>query len=258
MPKTPPTPEELAKQSFGERASFYTTSAVHKDPGVLAQVVELAAPQPHWRVLDIATGSGHTAFALAPHVRAVVGVDLTVEMLTQAAGLRAARGLANVELALADVHHLPFADAVFDIVTCRRAAHHFSSIVAAVREMRRVLRDGGRLVIDDRSVPEDDFVDWCMNTLDTYHDASHVREYRASEWRHMLEQGGFALETARGYVLHRPLSALSGGIDPESAAKIDALLQGLDPGRRQALGFVDVAGEPHLNHWYVMVAAVKR
>ena len=57
--------EEEAKRIFGERASRYTTSAAHTDPQVLARVVELAAPQPDWLVLDVATGTGHTAFALA-------------------------------------------------------------------------------------------------------------------------------------------------------------------------------------------------
>jgi len=258
MSKTSPTPEELAKASFGERAAFYTTSAIHADPQVLARVVELAAPQPAWRVLDIATGSGHTAFAVAPRVRTVIAVDLTAQMVVEAHGLRATRGLTNVELALADVHHLPFANGAFDLITCRRAAHHFSSIAAAVDEMRRVLRPAGRLVIDDRSVPEDDFVDWCMNTLDTYHDPSHVREYRPSEWQRLLQQGGFAIESVNGYVLHRPISALSGDVPPDRAVKIDSLLRGLDAAQRSAMGLVEVEGDPHLNHWYVMVAAVKR
>lgn len=252
-----PTPEELAKQSFGERAAFYTTSAAHTDPKVLAQVVELAAPQPQWTGLDIATGSGHTAFALAPHVRTMIAVDLTAEMLGQARGLRAARQATNVDFALADAHRLPFPDATFDVVTCRRAAHHFSDIAAAVQEMHRVLRPGGRLVIDDRSVPEDDFVDRCMNMLDTYHDPSHVRQYRPSEWREMLQRGGFATQSLDGYIINRPLSALSGDVEPERAAKIEAVLRGLDAPQRQAMGYVDVAGDPHLNHWYVILAAVK-
>ena len=60
------SPEEKAKKVFGERASFYATSPAHTDTQVLARVVELARPQPDWLALDIATGSGHTALALAP------------------------------------------------------------------------------------------------------------------------------------------------------------------------------------------------
>jgi ubiquinone/menaquinone biosynthesis C-methylase UbiE len=177
--------EKKAQTVFGERASFYTTSNAHTDPQALGRVVALAEPRKNWAVLDIATGTGHTAFAVSPHVNSVVGVDLTVEMLTQAERLRVEKLLSNVVFQIADAHELPFQPETFDLVTCRRAAHHFSNIRRALREMRRVLRIGGKVIIDDRSVPEDDFLDACMNLLDTYHDESHVRQYRASEWQQM-------------------------------------------------------------------------
>jgi ubiquinone/menaquinone biosynthesis C-methylase UbiE len=71
--------EQKAKEVFGERAAFYTTSPAHTDAQVLARVVELAGPHSNWSVLDIATGTGHTAFALSPHVASVIGIDLTPE-----------------------------------------------------------------------------------------------------------------------------------------------------------------------------------
>src|SRR5512143_1205077 len=159
------TPELAAREIFGERAAFYTKSAAHTDPQVLARVVELAAPQTAWSALDVATGTGHTAFALAPRVARVVGTDLTPQMLAEGEKLARERGAANVHFGLADVHALPFGDGAFHIVTCRRAAHHFSNITLALQEMKRLLRGSGRLVIDDRSVPEDDFVDECMNEM---------------------------------------------------------------------------------------------
>ncbi|MCL5677227.1 MAG: methyltransferase domain-containing protein [Firmicutes bacterium] len=184
------TPEETARRIFGERAARYVTSAVHTDPQVLARVVEMSSPKPDWTVLDVGTGTGHTAFALAPHVAHVTGMDLTSEMLAKAQQLRLERSIENVDFRVGDVHHLPFEDETFHLVTCRRAAHHFSHIAQALSQMRRVLRAGGKLVIDDRSVPEDDSVDACMNELDRYHDESHVREYRPTEWRRMLQELG--------------------------------------------------------------------
>lgn len=249
------TIEETAKRVFAERAAFYTTSTVHADPSGLAKLVNLAAPQPEWIALDIATGTGHTALALAPHVARVVGIDLTPEMLAEAEQLRAARGAANVTFRLGDVHHLPFEDASLDLVTCRRAAHHFSDIALALREIRRVLRPGGRVVIDDRSVAEDDFVDRCMNQLDRYHDESHVREYRPSEWQRMLLASGLVVESIETFTRHRPLSALTDGVCPENVAAIHRLLDGLTAEQRTALHFVTVNGQPHLDHWYVLIAA---
>jgi ubiquinone/menaquinone biosynthesis C-methylase UbiE len=249
------TPEETAKHVFGQRAAMYVTSATHADPQILARVVALAEPQPDWEALDIATGTGHTALALAPHVAWVVGIDLTPEMLREAERLRGERGVTNVDFRVGDVHHLPFVDATFHLITSRRAPHHFSDIMAALREIRRVLRPDGRLVIDDRSVPEDDFVDACMNQLDRYHDESHVRQYRPSEWRRMLQASGFAVETVEPYTQHRPLTSLTAGVSAQNVRKIQAVLDGLSPNQRQALNLAEVNGEPHLTHWYVLIAA---
>ena len=157
----------------------------------------------------MATGTGHTAFAIAPHVRKVIASDLTPKMLEEAGALGLKLGVPNVELRVDDVHSLPDADGAFQLVTCRRAAHHFSQIDGALDEMRRVLVPGGRLVIDDRSIPEHDTVDPIMNALDRLHDGSHVREYRPGEWRTMLEGHGFRVDAVETYQRHRPLRALT-------------------------------------------------
>lgn len=249
------TPEQEARRVFGQRAAAYTTSAAHTDADVLASVVRMASPASHWSVLDIATGTGHTAFALAPHAESVTGIDLTPEMLGEARKLTEARAVANVNLCLADVHHLPFSDRSFHLITCRRAAHHFSDIARALGEMTRVLREEGRIVIDDRSVPEDDFIDSCMNELDRYHDGSHVRQYRPSEWKQMLQGSGFLVEEVVPYTRHRPLTSLTAGASRESVQSISELLQRLNVAQRRALNLSEVDGEPYLNHWYVTISA---
>jgi ubiquinone/menaquinone biosynthesis C-methylase UbiE len=251
------TPEQTAREMFGARAAFYTKSATHTDPQVLARVVELAAPEGDMAVLDVATGTGHTAFALAPRVARVVGTDLTPQMLAEGERLARECGIANVRFCLADAHALPFDAGAFHVVTCRRAAHHFSNIRLALREMRRVLRPqgSGRLVSDDRSVPEDDFVDERMNELDRLHDESHVRQHRPGEWVRMLEQAGFKVETVEPYTRHRPLTSLTEGVSPETVRKIQAMVDGLNDGQKQAMHVVERDGQVHLDHWYVMIGA---
>lgn len=248
------TPERSAQAVFGERAAFYTTSPAHTDPQVLERLIELARPEPDWHALDVATGSGHTALALAPHVAWVTGTDITPEMLAEADKLRDHRGVANVTYSEADVHELPFDDASFDLVTCRRAAHHFSSIGRALAEMHRVLRPGGRLVIDDRSVPEDSFVDTCMNRLDFYHDESHVRQYPPNEWEMMLREAGFSVDTIETYTRHRPLTSLTEGVSAANVEKINMLLDGLSTEQYAALNVSEIDGERWINHWYIMLA----
>jgi ubiquinone/menaquinone biosynthesis C-methylase UbiE len=251
------SPEEKAREIFGGRAAFYTTSASHTDPQVLARVVELARPTSDGVALDIATGSGHTAFALAPHVRSVIGIDLTPEMLREAESLRMKRSIWNVVFQTGDVHHLPFGDESFNLVTCRRAAHHFSDIRRALGEIRRVLTPDGRVVIDDRSVPEDDFADECMNRLDTWHDESHVREYRPSEWSRMLEDAGFRVEAGETYIRHRPLSSLTENVSEENVSRIHETVARFTPEQREIFSLVEKNGELHLNHWFVLLSAVR-
>lgn len=247
--------EEKARTIFGARASFYTSSATHTDPSVLSHVVELAAPLPEWRALDIATGTGHTAFALAPHVASVIGVDITPEMLAEAEKLRIERSIANVSFTMADAHDLPFPDGTFDLVTCRRAAHHFSAIDLAIKEMRRVLRPGGRLVIDDRSVPEEEAVDRLMNYLDVLHDRSHVREYSPSEWHAMLERAGFTIDRMEQYVQHRPISSLTDDVAEPDRSEIMRIVTDLSPELREAFDLRETEAGLSLNHWYLILSA---
>jgi hypothetical protein len=110
--------------------------------------------------------------------------------------------------------------------------------------MRRVLGSHGRLVIDDRSVPEDDCVDRCMNLLDTYHDESHVREYRPGEWRRMLEDAGFEIDVVEPYVKHRSLSSLTDGVSAENVASIHGTLETLNAPQREAFNLTERAGQP--------------
>lgn len=249
-----PAPERTAQSVFGERAAFYTTSPAHTDPQVLERLIQLAGPEPGWQALDVGTGSGHTALALAPHVAWVTGTDITPEMLAEANGLRDRRGITNVTYTEADVHELPFDDESFDLVTCRRAAHHFTSITRALSEMCRVLRPGGRLVIDDRSVPDDEFVDACMNRLDFYHDESHVRQYPPGEWEIMLNNAGFSIDAIETYTRHRPLTSLTEGVSAANVEKMNILLDGLSAEQRAALNLTEIDGKRWINHWYIMLA----
>jgi ubiquinone/menaquinone biosynthesis C-methylase UbiE len=244
-----------AQQVFSQRAAFYTTSVTHTDKHVLNRVVELAQPQSQQVALDVATGTGHTAFALAPFVREVIATDVTIEMLIEGRKLKAERGIQNVEFRLADAHDLPFDNDTFDIVTCRRAAHHFGDVEKSLGEMKRVLAKGGRLVIDDRSVPADDFVDATMNRMDWLHDESHIRQYRSSEWERMLIDAGFQIEAIEPYTQHRPLTSLTDNVDPQNVQEIEKIIAALNESQRTAMNVIEKDGQIYLNHWYVMMGA---
>jgi ubiquinone/menaquinone biosynthesis C-methylase UbiE len=190
----PGAAHQRVRAQFGAAAHAYTTSAGHGDPAMLARVVEFARPRPGDLALDVATGAGHTALAIAPHVARVVAYDLTPQMLQETQRNARARGLNNVETRQGAAEDLPFADASFDIVTVRQAPHHFADIRRAVREMARVVKPGGRIVVVDSTSPEDDELDRQYNHIERLRDPSHVRNYRGSEWCAMMEEAGLRIE----------------------------------------------------------------
>ncbi|HUI69320.1 MAG TPA: methyltransferase domain-containing protein [Spirochaetia bacterium] len=184
---------QRVQSQFGAAANAYTASVGHGDPAMLQVVVDLAQPRPGDEVLDIATGSGHTALALAPYVSRVTAYDITQQMLDETARNAAARGLANVVTRRGPAEKLPFEEGSFDIVTVRQAPHHFADVRAAVAEMARVVRSGGRVVIVDTRAPEDPELDRAFNHIEKLRDPSHVRDYRASEWRVMVAEAGLEI-----------------------------------------------------------------
>jgi ubiquinone/menaquinone biosynthesis C-methylase UbiE len=196
-------PKELTRARFGRVAEKYRKSADHadvEDLDLLFSGLDLAAGQ---RILDVATGGGHTAAALAGHVARVVASDLTPAMLSEARKLAVARGAANVVFCGADAEALPFADGAFDRVTCRIAPHHFPDVRAAVAEMSRVTKAGGRIGIIDSVVPGEPALDAFLNGIERVRDPSHVRSYRVEEWLEFLAGAGLSLvQTASLWKTH--------------------------------------------------------
>jgi ubiquinone/menaquinone biosynthesis C-methylase UbiE len=178
------------QSQFGAAATAYNTSPVHSDPNALRRVVELAQPKPSDAALDIATGTGHTALALAPHVASVIAFDLTEKMLAETARNAADRKLTNVFTRLGMAEDLPFADSSFDIVTVRQAPHHYVDVLRAVREMARVARPGARVIVVDSTTPEDASVASRWNYIEKLRDPSHVQNYTPTEWRDMITGAG--------------------------------------------------------------------
>src|SRR5438034_4991293 len=117
------------------------------------QVVRFVAPTGDERVLDSGTGAGALAFALAPHVREVVAVDLVPELLEQ--GRKRGAGFPNVTFVEGDATKLPFELGSFDLTASLRTLHHIARPELAVAELVRVTRQRGRVLVVDQIAPVD-------------------------------------------------------------------------------------------------------
>jgi SAM-dependent methyltransferase len=176
------------RAQFGKTAAAYVSSATHASGEDLERLIAVAAPRAGDRALDLGCGVGHTLRRIAPLVAFAVGADATLEMML--AGRSGVVDAPSVAFVQSDAAALPFADATFDVATCRLAAHHFTDAAASFREVARVLRPGGRCVLVDNYAQDDAALDLFINELETLRDGSHVRNHTIAEWRALLEDAG--------------------------------------------------------------------
>lgn len=232
---------------FGERAEKYRDERLFAEGEDLAWLVEAAALQGRERVLDVGTGAGHTALALAPGAGSCTGIDLTEPMVRVAEGLARARGVENVTFAVGAAEQLPFPDGAFDLVVCRFAAHHFADFRQAVREMARVLAPGGRVLAIDHYAPENEAMDAFINEIDRTRDPSHVREWRLSEWEAAFAAAGLAFCVRRCWDLALDFANWvdRAGTPPEARAHLARRLAEAPPASRAEFRItLDEAGQP--------------
>jgi SAM-dependent methyltransferase len=155
---------------WSERATAYVESDAHRagdDLDLLLSWAEGART-----ALDVATGGGHVA-------RRLREAGITVTTCDPAPGMHPD--------VVCHAESIPFADACFDVVACRTAAHHFSHPGEAVREMARVSRDSV-LLVDTLNMGEDG------ERAEALRDPSHVRNYTEGEWRAMVAAAGLEIE----------------------------------------------------------------
>lgn len=123
-------------------------------------------------ILDAGCGPGLVCCSLAPHCREITGVDVTRAMIEEAVRRAAEIGLNNTRFIEGDIAALPFAEGAFDVAVSRYVFHHLENPLTVLREMARVTRSGGRIVICDASPAA-----VCRDNYDRFEklrDASHT------------------------------------------------------------------------------------
>ena len=276
-----PSGGTLAQQMFGPQAGVYAASKVHISDDSLESVQRLTAPAlrqaqdghssakrdgagalPYRWTVDIGTGAGFTAFAMAEVSDRVVASDITQPMLRQAQRISGERGLPNFRLAQNAAESLPFASSSLDLITCRKAAHHFRDFEASLDEIRRALRPGGSLVMADTVAPEDRaLADW-QNEVELRRDYSHVEDRKISVIRQLLAERGLEVigsEDERVYLWFNDW-VMRTKVAPEEIAALRREFQESPPERREAfqIGELEEDGDFLFSFPVWVFRAVKR
>jgi SAM-dependent methyltransferase len=229
---------------FGAIAAAYVSSPGHAAGEDLERLVAWGRALAPERVLDLATGGGHTALALAGVARHVTAYDVTEPMLRAARGFLRERAVGGATFVVGDVEALPFRDAAFDLVTCRIAAHHFADVAGAVREVRRVLRPGGSFLLQDILGHDDPEAAAFVTEVERRRDPSHVRAYRAVEWKAFLRAAGLTTMDSAVIAKGRPWEEWTERtrMTPEARRDLDAFVRAAPERCRTAFAFRLVDG----------------
>lgn len=236
--------ETLVQQRFGAVAEAYVTSTVHAQGPDLAWIVEEAALTGQELVLDVGTGTGHTALALAPTAREVIALDITTPMLEAAKRLASERHVTNIRFEVGDAQALPYTSESIDLVVCRKAAHHFYQVPQAVREWARVVKPGGKVLLVDSISPEEPEIDQFLHEIESLRDPSHVRNYRISEWLALFQAEGLTAHVERewGITMDVPTWTERMKTPAESVEKIVQMMTTAPAATQERLGIENREG----------------
>jgi len=182
---------DATRERFGKTAERLAALQDARAAEFEQKVLRFVAPEGDERALDSGTGAGALAFALAPHVREVVAVDVVPELLEQAQ--RRSAQFPNVSFVEADSTRLPFELGAFDLAGSVRTLHHIARPELAFAELARVTRPGGRVLIVDQLAPVDPAAAAQLNEFERARDSSTTRILADVDLRGLFESNGLVL-----------------------------------------------------------------
>lgn len=181
--------KEKFEESFSEQKYYIRQT---KDDTQLDLLLDLIDPQNDDVIVDLGTGTGYVAFALAErcNVSKVIGIDIVTDTLSRNREIVNKKDILNLEFIAYDGTRFPLPDSSIDCIVTRYALHHFPDIENSFKEIYRVLKPKGKLIIADPTPNKNDknrFVDKFMQIKPD----GHIKFYSLDEYKNMLENIGF-------------------------------------------------------------------
>ena len=183
---------------FSRHAKEYASSESHmhgKDLDLLISMLDL---KKNYKALDVGTGPGFVAFEMSAKVAVSVGLDMNEHMLDIAVRKAEDDNKSNVIFVKGDALSMPFPDNVFDIVSCRRVAHHIKDKKRFIEEAWRVLKKGGKFGITDLLKPMNDKKD-LFNKFEKARDTSYISSESLDYWFKLLKENAFQVDNFKTF-----------------------------------------------------------
>lgn len=161
------------KHSFSIQAEKFATYHMSKAE-YTDYLIQCIKANGNEHALEVAAGTCICGRAVAPQVKDIICLDLTEAMLEQGKKLAEQEDIHNISFVTGNAINLPFEDESFDLVITRLSLHHFTEPEKPFREMQRVLRKGGKLVVWDMESTTEELRE-VNDFIETMRDASHTR-----------------------------------------------------------------------------------
>lgn len=201
---------------FSKHAKEYASSESHihgKDLDLLISMLDL---KKSYKALDVGTGPGFVAFEVSDKVAISIGLDINDHMLDIAVRKAEDDNKSNVVFVKGDISSMPFPDNSFDIVSCRRVAHHIKDKKRFIEEVWRVLKKGGKFGITDLLKPMGDKKD-LFNKFEKARDASYISSESLDYWFKLLKENAFQIDNFKTFEMKETFQSWLSPISENSA-----------------------------------------